>query len=552
MLLTSIAMNNCSNVRLEKTPEQASFSSLSLNQICTATPDSDHISKVLFLVDMSGSNFNGNDGNGVGTDPDKSYRAQIMRNLVLSNFDSKQIYYGFIGFGQATAVALINEGGDQEKPIFSNDRAKFNQALSAFSLITDQGATPYKAALKMAEQAIATDLLTNPKADKTHYAITLISDGAPTDYGQPFNPSAVLNDVKDITAMSSNVTFATLYYGPKVTSVDRAAVSLLKQIATDPGFFMDTTVSGRDQPLSSIVQLTQIIPNIVKRFMVVNLTSAPCDDGSMDVDSDADGLCDKDEINYNHTLAADPVLGPRMNGFSFNPTNRNSFGNVYNDYLNYMSFAYGWKLNTNCHTSSSTSHDLINDCEKNVIGVKKSVGPTLDWTQKMGSSADPYNYDSDGDGFLDGIELIFGRNLSTVLDYSSSLALIGDHRFDQILLEHRNPIDPDQATAYDPVFSFAGMNDQSQNCYSYKQTILPLYHTLPLASVNAVGFPDLAHAADENVILIYYIETPQDDSSGAGELHYAFQKIKFGQSPSLNLDSSAFRVYSPVRARVKN
>ena len=548
LALSALALVGCSDVKLTITPT-VQVSSLSANfpQVCAQPPTTQtSVTKVLFLVDMSGSNQSGNNGDGVGTDPDKSFRFGSISNFVQANIANKNIYYGFIAFQGAGGVALINDGSTADAT-FTNDPNVMMAALTQFQGLTDSGATPYKAALAMANTSIALDRVTAKAANVTpYYAVVMLSDGVPSDYSSPINDAAIDADVASLIVTGGEATLSTVYYGPAVTTLDMDAASRLQRMAVDGGGgFSNTNVDGRNVPLTDIIAFSNNNPLVIKQFMVTNVTSAPCDDGTMGIDSDADGLCDKDEIAYNTSLAKDPIEGPRMKGHTFNPTSRNSFGNVYNDYINYRTIKYGEAVDTNCTTTTSTSADLLNDCEKLFVSSTTPDGPTTPWTAAMGTTGDPKNFDSDGDGFLDYIELIFGRSRSAGMDFNSTNTSIQGYTMSQILLQHRNPINPSNAVAYDPDFHFTQANDAGQNCYSYTQSVLPLYHTQALLAANSAGFTELAHAADENVILIYYIQTAENAPNGAGELHYQFQKIKYGTSGlNLNLDPSSFQVYT--------
>jgi hypothetical protein len=345
---------------------------------------------VLFVVDTSGSNFGGNDGRAIATDPLKTYRYSTLKTFIDGHANNPQISYGFITFQATVAQALINNGGDPTQPIFTSDLPTVYKALTTFDQAVDQGATPYKASLQLASQAIATDLA-NGAAANTQYSVVFISDGAPTDYGDPVSTTSALTDVQTVFLSAPRVSVSTVYYGPEADQIDYSAVTLLQAMAKQgQGVFMDTNSSGSATALDSVVPLNTPIANVIKQFMVVNVTSAPCDDGTMDADSDADGLCDKDEISYNTVLANDPIEGPRMAGNIFDPVNRNSFGNIYSDYFNYLNVRYGQTLDLTCPTGlKATSPDLLTDCEKSAITSPSPSGPTPNWTAAMGKTADP-------------------------------------------------------------------------------------------------------------------------------------------------------------------
>lgn len=540
----AVAMNNCDNVKLSLLPPPTVLVSKGIPEICALPPtEKEKLTKILFLVDSSGSNFNA-----PGTDPDKSYRYNLIKDFIDKHRHIPQIYYGMIIFRLDKAIAYINDGNDQS-PVFTNDLSRVEAALARFLSEPDEYTTPYRAALTMAQQAIRNDRMTSGTGALSEYRVVMLSDGVPTDYGDPINDPAIYADVQSLIVSASEATLTTIYYGPN----DMDAADRLERMANiGNGQFSNVNIDGRI-PLDQIIASVDGEPWVIKRFMVTNLTSAPCDDGTIGPDSDADGLCDKDEERYNVELPRIAAAAQRMGGKFFNPTKRNSFGNAYNDYLNYRRIVYNESLNLDCHSFKDDDNDLLNECEESFITAAMPAGPTDAWTSKMGTVGDPKNFDSDGDGFLDYIELIFGRSQSAALDFNSSVHLMTEgYRFDDILIQHRHPMRPSQSEPYELTFHFTRVNEKGQNCYTYDQKALPLYKTKALAPGDAPGAPQLAHAENENVILIYYIQTPERDPSGPGILSYAYVKLPFeeGATETPDLGPVTFTNYQPVSARV--
>lgn len=538
----AVAMNNCDNVKLSLMPPPVVQASKAIPEICAFPPtEKEKLTKILFVVDSSGSNFTG-----PGTDPDKSYRYNLMKDFIDKHSHIPQIYYGMIIFRLDKAIAYINDGNDQS-PVFTNDLSRVDAALDRFMSEPDEYTTPYRAALTMAQYAITADRLKSGTGAMAEYRVVMLSDGVPTDYGDPINDAAIDSDVQALIVAASEATLTTIYYGPN----DASAAARLERMANrGNGQFSNVNVDGRI-PLDQIMASVDGEPWVIKRFMVTNLTSAPCDDGTMGADSDADGICDKDEERYNQELPRISAAAQRMGGKFFSPTKRNSFGNVYNDYLNYRRIVYNETLNLDCKSTSDDDRDLLNECEESFVSAAMPVGPTDAWTSKMGTAGDPKNYDSDGDGFLDYVELIFGRSQSAALDFNSSVHLMTEgYRFDDILTQHRHPMRPSQSEPYELTFHFTHVNEKGQNCYTYNQKALALYKTKALSAADAPGAPQLAHGENENVILVYYIQTPERDPSGPGVLSYAYLKIPFEDNAEVDLGAISFQNQQPVGARV--
>jgi hypothetical protein len=58
------------------------------------------------------------------------------------------------------------------------------------------------------------------------------------------------------------------------------------------------------------------------------------------------------------------------------------------------------------------------------------------------------------------------------------------------------------------------------------------------------GYPNFVHAADENVVMISFIQVPERDPNGAGELRYMFQKISASSNHiKLNLRVEEYQSY---------
>ena len=341
-----------------------------------------------------------------------------------------------------------------------------------------------------------------------------------------------------------------MYYGPALTPDDLDAAARLERMSrTGHGNFSNVNTDGK-VPLEKIIAFRDGEPWVIKRFLVSNLSTAPCDDGTVDVDSDSDGLCDKDELAYNERFTKDALLKDRMGGKKFHPQKRNSFANVYNDYINYRRVLYGEGLDLDCTDTNDEDHDILNTCEELYARANSPSGPTTVWTNRMGVSADKKNFDSDGDGFIDYIEMVFLRSKAAALDYNSSTTQIEGYRLDEILSQHRNPARPGQASPYEIEFHSEYVNAKGQNCYTYDQKSLPLVNTLSLAAADAKGAEKLAHKAGENVILVYYIQAPESEPNGTGKLYSTYVKVPFGSTDKLDVGNLPYEEYDPKDARV--
>ncbi len=530
-LVILIGYQNCDNTRLALV-KQASIENIKTNgEICAGPPSAfEAYTKVLFVVDKSGSN---------NTTDTNSYRVNTI-----GDFYQKHKGNTFVEW----SVAVFN-GSSSESYItgFSGDSAVVTAAIARIGQTTDAGSTPYKSALATARSTINYDMTTHPDQTSS-YVVVFLSDGQPTDYGSPADDTAINADVDSLVKMG-RVTLSTVYYGPN-DAVASGRLSRMAQIGG--GQFLDTNIDGRI-PIDDLIGFATAEPWIIKSFYVTNLNASPCDDGSIDSDSDADGLCDKDELRYNAEFREDPSKLQRMNGKQFDQYSRNSFASNLSDAFFYKYIVYGEALPLGCTDTADSDSDLLNNCEEQFLHSTTPSGPTQNWTEVMQQDTDPLNFDSDGDGYTDFFEFIMTRNKSSGLDFNNISQQFLGIRLDTIYMEHRNWRDPGNAIPYDGKLRFAKVNSSGQNCYSYQQKILPLYRSGAVTNSGASGNANIAHGANENVVLISFIQTPEKDPNGPGELRYHFQKVSTSVlQVNLNLRTDQYQSYKvPSEARVK-
>lgn len=533
-----IGFQNCDQSRLALMTELASAKSD--GEICAIEPTQiDSFTKVMFVIDKSGSNST--------TDPGSMYRTNTITSFYQLHQANVNVKWGLIAFQGTGSTAYITAmGAGAGTAGYSNDPAVVMAAIGQIAG-GDTGGTPFQSAIGAVRSAISFDLNSN-RSELSNYIVVFISDGEPTDYGG--DEMAIDNDIRDLLTIS-DVTFSTVYYGP----ASNAASSRMERMArVGQGRFLDTNVSGRI-PLDNLIGFKSGEPWLIKNLTVTNLNAAPCDDGTVDADSDADGLCDKDEIRYNTEFQSDPVKWQRMAGKTFDPANRNSFDPYISDAIQYKAIVFGEQLPRDCTVDDlvDEDRDLASACEERYLYSASPAGPTQTWTTAMQKDGDAFNFDSDGDGFLDWFEFVMTRNKSSAMDRNNVSQLYNGFRLDTIYQKHLNWRNPFSSREYDGVFQFRRVNERGQNCYSYKQTVLPLYPTRAVTSTQVSGKTMLAHAANENVVMISFIQSPEKDPNGPGELRYTFQKISAASSYiNLNLRVEEYQSYRVgPSARVK-
>ncbi|MCB0341257.1 MAG: VWA domain-containing protein [Bdellovibrionales bacterium] len=534
MALTLLAFNNCSDVRLSLTPPVVVKASS--GALCMAPPESlIRYSKVLFIMDKSGSN--------TIHDPDDVRRADNVQAFLDKHKDDPYYRFGYIAFGidGNKAVPYIADG--DLNPVF-REAPELQAAIDRHRAEGDTGCTPYLAALGLAKSAIEKDIIDHPEEDNV-YNIFFMSDGFPNDANtasgcasnvavtnSPDDP--YISAVKDIVTIAPERTFlSTAYYTPSENDPGRQAARGLEYMAeAGNGHFVD--LQNNDKLDFEEMKLGERPEAwVLKRLVVYNINSGFCTDGTVDVDSDGDGLCDKDEDHFNN------IFADKLNelGVRFDKLNRNSINPKFADSISYKLevLPSGEGLNECNLNKPDRDFDLLNDCEERALLDSQANGPTPQWTAEMrnsgGGAADPLNPDTDGDGFLDSLEFFQFQVKSVAVDYTNITDRhLGGVTSETLMTEHRHPMIPEEfaKTSYDTQVRFTGINSQGQNCYDFKMEQLALYPTEAVTLEQVSELKQLQHEANENIVLIYYITTPERDPNGKGYLYHSYQRISYG------------------------
>lgn len=160
--------------------------------------------KVLFVIDTSGSNASGGNGN-QGTDLNKVWRLATINSFLNAYGAKSNFSFGFVTFQGTKASSLIMEGN---RGVFSSSLSQANQAVAAFQQVPDKDNTPYDAALNAVKDMISYDQQKASSKDAA-YVVVMVSDGYPTNssYTNSTNGMSNLkNDVKSILAVAPGQT----------------------------------------------------------------------------------------------------------------------------------------------------------------------------------------------------------------------------------------------------------------------------------------------------------------------------------------------------------
>lgn len=237
LALVFLGFQNCSKANFKTSNASLAYQSCTQQLGSTEFPI-----KVLFVVDTSGSNA----GNG-GSDPTKAVRGGSINEFFTTYRSRTNFSWGFLRFSGNFASSLI---GSSSNPSFSSDPNAMQTAINSFYNTSDNGLTPYSAALTMARNAVVAEAASAPQLAK--FVVVFLSDGVP----DPAVADATLT--AQVQAISSirpgQVSFNTIYYG----SVDAEANARLKNMAVaGQGQFLDTnaTAAGKQFVISDVINV---------------------------------------------------------------------------------------------------------------------------------------------------------------------------------------------------------------------------------------------------------------------------------------------------------
>ena len=478
------------------------------------------VTKLLFVIDMSGSNST-NDSTG-------SKRANNIDQFVqkLSLRDESYQYGILLGGGspinydnntapiQARFTEDLSEVYQATQMIRANPTGGLNGALDPdFSATT---------------AVIQGDIERFPN-QRNSYIVFYISDGEN-------DKATALQGAGQVMNIERSIYISTGFYG-------RNASSLLEEVAElGEGKFVNFE-NSQEWDLEGMLTngKTDVVPWSLKEFLVYNLNAGFCLDGKVDADSDADGMCDRDEKEMNRIYAEEL----KSEGKSFDPANRFSFGDGYGDFFHWLRFKYPGKTLSPCTDRSDNDFDLLTVCEENEIENQTEEGILR---------GNPKSFDTDKDGIIDGIETFVyfaSQNTGSATRYTAALDPEnlqdnpdGEESVLVQIKEHRNPWSKDSgiAEAYDTTIT--SVNSHKNDCYEFSQSSLPVYETLEVKEGHTL--PGLEHGAGENSVMVYYIQVLQSQPGEQGVLKHSVQKISQARSGvGLEVRQGTFSEYVP-------
>lgn len=198
--------------------------------ICEPVAAITKLTKILFLVDMSGSNRypavvgEHEERTVPATDPDKKFRIGSIRNFVQKFQNKKNFQWGFITFGGPSATDFILR---QTKSSLTSDPREIFKALDTFQGWNDAGVTPYKKALGAAAKAFSSDR--DQQIRDVQYFVILLTDGYPTDIRGTDELRKKMDEL--LFAVPQKIKLSTIFYGNQKIPESEMALDLLQDLA---------------------------------------------------------------------------------------------------------------------------------------------------------------------------------------------------------------------------------------------------------------------------------------------------------------------------------
>lgn len=525
---------NCSRTPLEKV-EKVVTASLDPEATFCVNPPSEvgKYTNVLFIVDISGSNAVAP----FMTDPGKTRRTGAMRTFFDKHKTNRFLRWGLEVFSGSSAKHLVNTADSLN---FGNS-TDFESALTAFQSEADVGGTPYLVALSQARQAVQ-KLVDAASTEENSYQIIFMSDGEPTGT----QDADIFAEVESIMGMvDGQIHLSTVYYNVGGSAAPGAKARLEEMATRGKGRFQDASNGENINIDDLIVGGTYRETYFIKDLFVYNMNSAQCDDGFMRADSDADGLCDDDELRYNDEIKHLEYVPEVYKNKKFSIVNRFSFDARFSDLFMYKHIFNRDSLpsceNTRENVGVDEDQDLLNRCEEMFLTSRSPEGPTQNWTNEMinsGHTASPTNFDTDGDGVLDSLEFLFFKSKGFSLNYNNMNARFNGRTYYDFFKNHQSTLKPDATNPYNVKVQWIRRNDVGQNCYRIDQESLPVYMVQKVPSSGTAGDSRLVHNENENVILVYYLMTTENDPDGKGTMRFSYQKRSYNSDKPIDYNDA--------------
>ena len=468
---------------------------------CTEDPQTvKYPVKIFFAIDDTGS-MQQNDPNQV------RYVATEQLAIALQDTGANPaMYFGGLKFS-LDGIIPVPLNPVPTPPNFTNQSTVFVAGVEAIRG-PGNGGTPYRAPLNQTLATIESDITADPVgARRTRYVIIFLSDGQPTD-GSDTDGTA-LGAVDQLIALKSkagDVTVNTVVLGG-------SGAGLLMQMAQRGNGIFKSFPNGDTLDFSDF-DFSSIRRSFNQRFFMISNNDAFPDKNGQQLDSDGDGVADYIEAQR-----------------GTDPTKRDTDGDGCNDLLEVN---VGWDplvpgtQNNQCictvtERTADTDGDGLTDCEEKWIGT------------------DSFNPDSDkdasqievGDLVPDGLDYTYLQD-PTFPNNGSDFDADGFNDL-QELQTHMDPHVNDTAVRANWAYNYVYLDQKPDNprCYDFEVDNVSVFNTLATAD----------HAAGENVLELYFSQSPLDNASTEKSFRIATKKIPISAvGTTINVTPEEFSV----------
>ncbi|MCC6277921.1 MAG: hypothetical protein IT289_08415 [Oligoflexia bacterium] len=521
----------CSDIRLAK----RNISTYSVNDglkgsFCAQPPLSTSTPmKVVFLIDMSLSNIGRITDGGAfdrsqATDP-TAVRIQKAIDYINNCSGTSANKFAIIGFSDT----ILNNPPTNDRCRFFRDK---NTALNDLNVLKNQQTaanaqptgvmqtTYYSAAFDCLDTLVREDIgNTDPRLLKSQfYTSFFLTDGAPTTQnGEPIPTNQAFQYANKVKSTAFNAKQATggfllqsVYYGNLDYGTAQQFLDPISQAGGTTGTIKIDDLSRID--FCTLARSPIRVPYNITQFAVINAT-AHMKNQALLPDSDGDGVIDSEDGA---------------------PTNRRGSSILIDAVCKLMGPGCANFIPTSCDATKVDPFFGLSECDREAMSLAGV-------------------HDQDLDGIPDSVEILKGSlPLTYDADQQSGdgLTLIEKIRRGRQVYFYENKIPEAMEMRYKLQPIGAGSCGAGGTEWSFDVFGNPLVPTLAYSTSNANENEFMGHAANENVLLVYYFAQPVNSSLLGTQVYVSRPlRMKYGSKDGIYLRPGDFRLVGEIPTR---